>query len=265
VQRESLEKARMHDPITSLVVSVFSAPSAALIMAGAILALAVGLIFQSGHSEFAPLKDDLLRRADLLADLPWTDHQKAFAEAFPAIDQRLSGTAHPTLELGWAAYRGQLAQTADARLASSIHAVDAFEHADGPARTLEWWANLLVAIGLVITFMGIVAALTEAVDAMQRQGGAGMQTALMGLLAVAATKFWTSIAGVLGSIVLRLVARRRRKAIESLEAHFFALLDGCVRFAPPEKVMLEQLAVLTRIEAALAGAQKVQPAAPSLA
>jgi len=255
----------MHDPITSLVVSVFSAPSAALIMAGAILALAVGLIFQSGHFEFAPLKDDLRRRADLLSDLPGTDHQKAFAEAFPAIDKRLSGTAHPTLELGWAAYRGQLAQTADARLASSIHAVDAFEHADGPARTLEWWANLLVAIGLVITFMGIVAALTEAVDAMQRQGGAGMQTALMGLLAVAATKFWTSIAGVLGSIVLRLVARRRRKVIESLEAHFFALLDGCVRFAPPEKVMLEQLAVLSRIEAALAGSAKVQPAAPSLA
>ncbi|KSB90545.1 hypothetical protein AS593_13800 [Caulobacter vibrioides] len=255
----------MHDPITSLVVSVFSAPGAALIMAGAILALAVGLIFQSGHFEFAPLKDDLARRTDLLSELNGSDPQKAFAEAFPVIDKRLGGSAYPTLELGWATYRGQLAQTADGRLASSIHAVDAFEHADGPARTLEWWANLLVAIGLVITFMGIVAALTEAVDAMQRQGGAGMQTALMGLLAVAATKFWTSIAGVLGSIVLRLVARRRRQAIESLEAHFFALLDGCVRFAPPEKVMLEQLAVLSRIEAALAGAARVQPAAPSLA
>jgi hypothetical protein len=56
---------------------------------------------------------------------------------------------------------------------------------------------------------------------------------------------------VLASIVLRLVARQRRHAIEAQEAHFFALLDGCVRFAPPEKVMLEQLAVLGRIEAAL--------------
>lgn len=255
----------MHDPVTSFVVSVFSAPSAALIMAGAILALAVGLIFHSGHFEFGPLKDDLQRRADLLTELRGSDPQQAFAEAFPTLDKRLGGAAYPTLELGWATYRGQLAETADGRLASSIHAADAFEHADGPARTLEWWANLLVAIGLVITFMGIVAALTEAVDAMQRQGGAGMQTALMGLLAVAATKFWTSIAGVLGSIVLRLVARRRRKAIEAYEAHFFALLDGCVRFAPPEKVMLEQLAVLARIEAALASAPKVQPAAPGLA
>lgn len=255
----------MHDPVTSFVVSVFSAPSAALIMAGAILVLAIGLIFQSGHFEFSPLKDDLQRRADLLSELRGPDIQMAFAEAFPTLDKRLGGTAYPTLELGWAAYRGQLAETGDGRLASSIHAVDAFEHADGPARTLEWWANLLVAIGLVITFMGIVAALTEAVDAMQRQGGDGMQTALMGLLAVAATKFWTSIAGVLGSIILRLVARRRRQAIEALEAHFFALLDGCVRFAPPEKVMLEQLAVLSRIEAALSGGAAQRPISPSLA
>ena len=78
-----------------------------------------------------------------------------------------------------------------------------------------------------------------------------MQSALINLLSIAATKFWTSIAGVFASIVLRLVARRRRHALEALEAHLFALLDACVRFAPPEKVMLEQLAVLNRIEAAL--------------
>jgi hypothetical protein len=78
-----------------------------------------------------------------------------------------------------------------------------------------------------------------------------MQGALINLLTIAATKFWTSIAGVLASIILRLAARRRRQLIEAQEAHFFALLDACVRFAPPEKVMLEQLTVLGRIEAAL--------------
>ncbi|MBO9709832.1 MAG: hypothetical protein J7521_16645 [Caulobacter sp.] len=241
----------MHDPVTSFVVAVFSTPGAALIMAGAILVFAIGLIFQSGHFEYAPLREDITRRNNLLDELRG-DRQKAFAENFEAIDKRLSGMAHPVLELGWAHYRSQLTPTGDGRLAASIHAADAFEHADTPARTLEWWANLMVAIGLVITFMGIVAALTEATAAMGT-AGAGMQTALLGLLTIAATKFWTSIAGVLASIILRLIARRRRHAIEALEAHFFALLDGCVRFAPPEKVMLEQLAVLGRIEAALAG------------
>jgi hypothetical protein len=242
----------MHDPVTSFVVAVFSMPGAALMMAGAILVFAIGLIFQSGHFEYAPLKEDLHRRADLLEDLRG-DRQKAFADAFEAIDKRLGGVAHPVLELGWAHYRSQLTPTEDGRLAASIHASEAFDLADTPARTLEWWANIMVAIGLVITFMGIVAALTEATSAMAGDAAA-MQGALINLLTIAATKFWTSIAGVLASIILRLVARRRRQAIEAQEAHFFALLDGCVRFAPPEKVMLEQLAILGRIEAALAHA-----------
>jgi hypothetical protein len=246
----------MHDPVTSFVVAVFSMPGAALMMAAAILVFAIGLIFQSGHFEYTPLRDDLNRRAEMLDTLNG-DRQKAFAENFEAIDKRLRGMAHPALELGWAHYRSQLTPTEDGRLAASIHASDAFDHADTPARTLEWWANLMVAIGLVITFMGIVAALTEATAAMAPDaagsGGAAMQGALIHLLTIAATKFWTSIAGVLASIILRLVARRRRQVIEGQEAHFFALLDACVRFAPPEKVMLEQLAVLARIEAALVG------------
>lgn len=250
----------MHDPITSFVVTVFSTPGAALMMAGAILVFAVGLIFQSGHFEYTPLRGDFRRRTELLEDLRG-DRQLAFAENIEAIDKRFSGMAHPVLELGWAHYRSQLTPTEDHRLAASIHAADAFDHADTPARTLEWWANIMVAIGLVITFMGIVAALTEATSAMGPGGGAAMQGALINLLTIAATKFWTSIAGVLASIVLRLVARRRRHALEALEAHLFALLDACVRFAPPEKVMLEQLAVLNRIEAALSRAPADAPRA----
>lgn len=254
----------MHDPVTSFVVAVFSMPGAALMMATAILVFAIGLIIQSGHFEYSQLREDLNRRAEVLDALNG-DRQKAFAENFDAIDKRLSGVAHPVLELGWAHYRSQLTPTDDGRLATSIHASDAFDHADTPARTLEWWANLMVAIGLVITFMGIVAALTEATAAMAPDaagsGGAAMQGALIHLLTIAATKFWTSIAGVLASIILRLAARRRRQVIEGLEAHFFALLDACVRFAPPEKVMLEQLAVLARIEAALVGRPALAPRA----
>src|ERR1044071_3598229 len=109
----------MHDPVTSFVVAVFGMPGAALMMAAAILVFTVGLIFQSGHFEYVPLMDDLRRRADLLDELRG-DRQKAFAEAFEAIDKRLSGVAHPVLELGWAHYRSQLTPTEDGRLAASI-------------------------------------------------------------------------------------------------------------------------------------------------
>ena len=89
----------MHDPVTSFVVAVFSMPGAALMMAAAILVFAIGLILQSGHFEYTPLRDDLNRRAAVLDALNG-DRQKAFAENFEAIDKRLGGMAHPVLELG---------------------------------------------------------------------------------------------------------------------------------------------------------------------
>ena len=76
----------------------------------------------------------------------------------------------------------------------------------------------------------------------------------MGLLAIAATKFWTSIAGVLASIVLRIVARLRRRRIHQLETSFFTALDNCVVYMSPEKVALEQMRALHRIETALGAA-----------
>ena len=242
----------MQDPVTTFVIDVFSRPGAALMMAGAILAFALVLIGRSAYFEYIPLRDDLRRMADFLSEFRGPTAQEQFATAVLSGNIRLAAGSDPVLELGWAHYRSQLTETEDGRLAASVHAATVFEPADRPAKTLEWWANLLVAVGLTITFVGIVAALTEATTAMAQGGGIAMQKALIGLLTIAATKFWTSIAGVLGSIILRLVARRRRLTIESMEAHFFAMLDGLVRFAPPEKVMLEQLAVLKRIETALA-------------
>ena len=53
------------------------------------------------------------------------------------------------------------------------------------------------------------------------------------------------------SIVLRLVARRWRGQIERAEAELFTGLDNVVMFAPPEKVALEQVAILRRIEKGL--------------
>jgi hypothetical protein len=109
----------------------------------------------------------------------------------------------------------------------------------------------MVAVGLTVTFLGIVAALTEATSAMGNADSNAMEAALMGLLSIAATKFWTSIAGVLASSVLRVVARFRRKRISFMEAGLFEALDAGVRFMPPEKDMQAQLKSLERIEAAL--------------
>jgi len=66
-----------------------------------------------------------------------------------------------------------------------------------------------------LTFLGIIAALVGAVTAMG--GGADMarmQSALIGLLTITAAKFWTSMGGVLASIILRWVDRRWHSKVQ---------------------------------------------------
>lgn len=243
------------DPITSFVVTVFATPGAALILAGLILVAGIGLILFSEFTEYKALREELTERWNLLSGLRGSDGRKQFHDQFAQIDVRFSGTMSnaPTsaaLALGWSNFRSLLADTGEGSYATSARAAETFDRLDEPARALEWWANILVAIGLAVTFLGIVAALSEATAGMNK-GGAEMQTAIIGLLAIASTKFWTSIAGVLASIVLRIVARFRRKRIAALEAMLFEALDACVLFLPPEKVMVEQLRALGRIEQAL--------------
>ena len=244
----------MSDPVTGLVVALFSRPGVALWLAAAILAFAVYLVVSSAILDQGPLVRALVDRTNLLFA---GGGRKGFAGQFEALDQRFSSAASPpALVRGWKAYKALLTREEDGGLAAAFPAAEVFEPLDDPARALEWWANILVAIGLMITFMGIVAALSEATAAIAAGGGAGgAEQALLGLLAIAATKFWTSIAGVLSSILLRMVARRRRQRIEALQADLFQALDSSVNFAPPERVMFDQLAVLRRIEALLAGGQ----------
>lgn len=241
----------MHDPVTDLVVALFSQPGAALWLAAGILVFALYLAISSSVLEQRPLVQALVDRCNMLFAI---GGRRAFSEQFDAIDQRFGrADSPPTLTRGWKAYRALLAREDDGVFAAAFPAAEVFEPLDEPARVLEWWANILVAVGLVITFLGIVAALSQATSAIAAAGahGAGVEQALLGLLAIAATKFWTSIAGVLGSILLRLLARLRRRRIEGLQADLFQALDASVDFSPPERVMFDQLAVLRRIEARL--------------
>jgi hypothetical protein len=252
----------LRDPVTSLVVTLFAAPGVALWLAGGLLACAVALIVRGAWTGYRPLRAALTDRWNELASL---NVRRLDMQQFDAVDRVFTNADAPVLSAGWAHYRSLLTVQADGRLATSIRAADAFDHLDEPSKTLEWWANILVATGLMVTFLGIVAALSEATATLGQGGSsAAAESALMGLLTIAATKFWTSIAGVLGSIILRVTARFWRRAVETEARQVFTLLDSAVLFMPPEKALLEQLRSLNRIEGALSagtGAQTTPEAA----
>lgn len=76
-----------------------------------------------------------------------------------------------------------------------------------PPTWLGFAANTFVGLGLLLTFLGLVAALTFAAEGMREADPAGMLEAMRDLLAAAASKFVTSIAGVGLSLLLNLLER----------------------------------------------------------
>ena len=138
------------------------------------------------------------------------DPQEAqFYRRFREIDAAMqrAGPMSGSLAQAWRRYRRTFV-VGDAPPIRSAQRPRAFFYgALAPPNWLGFAANTFVGVGLLLTFLGLVAALTFAADGMRNSDPSGMLIALQELLAAAASKFVTSIAGVGLSIVLNLLER----------------------------------------------------------
>ena len=101
--------------------------------------------------------------------------------------------------------------------------------------------NLLVGIGLLLTFFGLVTALYFTNEAIKDANNlAASQDALRNLLSAASFKFYTSIAGLGGSILLTLVLRYGTSKIESGFDALALALERKVVLLAPEAIAYDQ-------------------------
>lgn len=239
------------DPLTSALIALFRYPATALGIGGLLLAWAAFLIVRSRFVEHRVLVDAVERLFQILARPPGAD--KAATEARIAEIDGLFNTgrlALAPLSLGWNRFRRDLMIGDDGRLASTERAADAFDAVEGSSRSLEWWANIVLALGLTFTFLGLIAALAEATAVMSGDAS-GTQSALVGLLTVASTKFWTSVAGVAGSIALRWAAHRRRLEVDGVQAQLVEALDRWAPYINPAQLTVDLVERLDRLAAAI--------------
>lgn len=100
--------------------------------------------------------------------------------------------------------------------------------------------NLLVGIGLLLTFFGLVTALYFTTDAIRMATDlTASQNALRDLLYAASFKFYTSIAGLGGSIVLTIVIRYGTAAVESTFDALASALEAKLVFVTPESIAFD--------------------------
>lgn len=244
--------------VTNAIITLFTFPGAALLLSAAIFGACILVLATTFTRQVAPLKKALQKRLNAVADCVSGDTAERLRASFSrnvgAVHDAMSARDRGSyvLQRAWLDYEQSFVDIEPEVVASSSRAGMFFHGAGDPGRAMDWWANIFVAVGLMFTFLGIVAALSQATAAI----GAGqdaqvMQKALAGLLEIAAAKFWTSIAGVGASLVLRLYGRRWRTALERLEDELCEVLDAGVRHISPQVIALRQLVELQKLNGLL--------------
>lgn len=234
--------------LNAIVVWVFGNSNTALWISAAILAVCAGIILRNRSRFHIPVTHELTARLAALAPVRAADSvdeaQDAFAAHFHDINEAMTsgGERAEEMRLAWNQFRETILDESETPMRATARAENYFFHLGDDTRILAWWANIFVAVGLTFTFLGIVAALTATVIALQSGQGTGAMTgALIKLLEITSVKFWTSIAGVVASIILRVVDRRWHAATQAKLEKIAELLDLGTLFSPAQRIAALQL------------------------
>lgn len=178
----------------------------------------------SGYISFAPSE----------AGKGANPREAQFIARFDEIDRAMkrSGVSGKSLGAAWDRFARTLIFDAAPPVQASQHPSTYIYGAAPPPTWLGFAAGLFVAVGLLATFLGLVAALTFATDGLTSNEPAVTQQALVDLLASAASKFITSVAGVGLSIVLRLAERLLTLDLRTRVENLSDALEAGIRVDP---------------------------------
>lgn len=190
-----------------------------------------------------------------LGDDPSPEAERAaFARDYMRADAALSeaGPGAAPLVAAWREFHESIVDETVTPVRNTVRPSVYFAKAAPKQTRLVFWSNLLVGLGLLFTFLGLIAALHAAAQGMRPGAGTEeMQASLLSLLNAAAAKFFTSVAGVGGSLILRGVERRLSKQTAAETEAICALLERGLLYVPPQRLAAEQLDELKRQTAQL--------------
>ena len=179
----------------------------------------------------------------------------SFAKNFGRIEQTMetSQARSPSLVQAWLEFEENIIDpTNDIVIQSTTRPNAFFARAIPRPKELALWSNTFVGIGLLLTFLGIVVALNATAQGLD--AGASVQktqTALHLLLTITSVKFFTSIAVVFCSILLRYAGEHLQSKIDKKLALFCELLERGMLYVPPQTIAAKQLEEMKRQSAQL--------------
>jgi methyl-accepting chemotaxis protein len=196
------------------------------------------------HAPLAEAIDARVRLLDEVTGGSTADVDEArlnFAKRFHDIDAQMMEASHPEampLRRTWEEYRETIVDPSADVLQNSARPEHFFVSLGDRHRGLNWFANIYIAVGLLITFLGIIAALST----LDFSGGVDiMQERLNELMKVAGAKFWASVGGIVASIVLRSYDYRFGKRIDDGLSMLCDKLEHGMAYLPPQRIASDQL------------------------
>jgi len=217
----------------------------AFTLAGSIAAMAAGLLVAHLLLHGVMVR---LALAEARRLVETAGSKQEFARRFTAIDSGLA--AHPLLGYAWREFDETVIKAEvpfrNTLRPQTFFTLSALRDKLPGLKIMTGVPGYFVGIGLLLTFIGLVIALSKAAAGTQAAqmavGGAGaaaMQGALRELLEAATFKFSTSIAGLAASIVLSFSFRLIGIGIETSLHRFCEAIDGRLDYVPPQAVTME--------------------------
>ena len=184
---------------------------------------------------------DVLKQA-LGDDATPATQRSTFSEKFDTVLSVFNSTdvgAQP-LNQAWRAFHESIVDETTTPIQSTGRPFAFFERVEPRQTFLVFWSNAFVGIGLVLTFIGLIVALRTAAHGMQ--GGVSQaQGALTALLVVSSAKFFTSVGGIIASLVLRFGEASLSKKTRALTREICELLERGLVYIPPQRLAAQQL------------------------
>jgi hypothetical protein len=176
-----------------------------------------------------------------------TAAHKALKENYQIIRRVVNECNDNDIQNAWVELEESIVDPQADIFRNTVRPDEFFYNLSEPSRGLLLWANIAVAAGLVVTFLGIIAALANTSIALNGKDAAN---ALPKLLDVTSAKFLSSVAGVLASIGLRLWDRRLQDFMRDTLHKLTATLERGLLYLPPQRLAAAQLASLEQIATA---------------
>jgi hypothetical protein len=184
-------------PLANLYLNLFNSPSTALGLCVAMVVLAIVLFLYTYLGRISPMLRDLDGVADALRRI--ASRREDAARQLASVDTVMAG--HPIVARSWKLFRATLSQDDRGRVTAPrppAHYLNmaALEHGGVRLRFFLGLPNDFVGLGLIFTFLGLVAGLYFASRSMLSADLADARAALTMLLHAATFKFLTSITGI---------------------------------------------------------------------